>query len=87
MIIALYIVCNVNTRCRGKMAEIIEHDGTPVVVGSRDKYYPYLRIRANPRKLKEALQEHERTAEAGSPAYRRDGDRAEEGGRNSGRLF
>jgi hypothetical protein len=35
------------------MAEIIDHKGTPVVVGRTDKYYPFLRIRANPRKLKD----------------------------------
>jgi len=34
------------------MAEIIEHEGTPVVVG-RERYHPILRIRANPRKLKD----------------------------------
>lgn len=49
---ALYFVCNVNTIWRGKMAEIIEHDGTPVVVG-RERYYPSLRIRAKPRKLRD----------------------------------
>ena len=35
------------------MAEIIEHHRTPIVVGRVDKYYPLLRIRANPRKLKD----------------------------------
>jgi len=49
---ALYFVCNVNTIWRGKMVEIIEHDGTPVVVG-RERYYPSLRIRAKPRKLRD----------------------------------
>jgi DNA invertase Pin-like site-specific DNA recombinase len=34
------------------MVEIIEHDGTPVVVG-RKRYYPSLRIRAKPRKLRD----------------------------------
>ena len=35
------------------MAEIIEHEGTPVIAGRVDKYHPILRIRANPRKLKD----------------------------------
>ena len=35
------------------MAEIIDHEGTPVIVGRKDKYHPILRIRANPRKLKD----------------------------------
>jgi hypothetical protein len=35
------------------MAEIIYHDGTPVIVGRTDKHYPYLRIRPKPRKLRD----------------------------------
>ena len=32
---------------------MIDHEGTPIVVGRVDKYHPFLRIRANPRKLRD----------------------------------
>ena len=46
------------------MAEIIEHDGTPVVVG-RERYYPSLRIRAKPRKLRDKPFTNRNIAEMG----------------------